>query len=88
MTTDTMQDMEEKDLIEIAEKQGFRVELYPDDARLARWSLHYQYRGNQGWLVTKRGARRTWASANVALRFIRDRLGFTQVMTQLDVKAA
>lgn len=88
MTIETMQDLEEKELIEISEKQGFRVELCPDDARLARWSLHYHYRGEQGWLVTKRGARRTWASANVALRFIRDRLGFSQVLAQLNVKTA
>jgi len=86
--TELMTDLEEKELIEIAAKTGFKVEVWPEDERLARWNLFYHYRVHKGWLVTKRGARRSWASANVALQFVRDRLGMAEVMTKLNVQAA
>lgn len=83
-----MQDLEEKELIEISTKTGFKVEVWPEDDRLARWNLFYNYRGNKGWLVTKRGARRSWANANVTMQFVRDRLGLIEVVTKLHVQAA
>ena len=84
MTDEEREDVEEKRLVELAKEEGFIAVLWPDDERLGRWVLQYTHKRKKGWLITKRGARRTWAQANAALLYARDKLGMTEIKVKLN----